>query len=253
LKSGNQYILHKHRFISSTEVNDFIDYLKYKYFSPRHKFEDLLNKYNWPNNKKELNFELTFKQISGLRSQLNEALNFQDSDKAFEICSNILIWGGFGVNRNIKTIDKINNQESFIQFLLSSRGFIQSKIIDLKEFDLPMNSGFSKVYSLLDEHFIIYDSRVAAKMCELINDCFGKNPEEISLGKCAHRSKANRDPGPEFPMLTGQPKKYFESNIKAGWILEKLAVEHNPMTFPVHKAIFAYQTALFVDGYKLNN
>ena len=49
-------------------------------------------------------------------------------------------------------------------------------------------------------------------------------------------------------MLTGKPKKYFESNIKAAWILQRLADEHNLLKLTTDKMIFAYQTALFVEG-----
>jgi hypothetical protein len=49
-------------------------------------------------------------------------------------------------------------------------------------------------------------------------------------------------------MLTGKPKKHFESNIKAAWMLQRLADEHNLLRFTTDKMIFAYQTALFVEG-----
>jgi len=70
----------------------------------------------------------------------------------------------------------------------------------------------------------------------------------FGLGKCAYQAKVNREPGKDFPMLTGKPKKYFESNIKAAWILQRLADEHNLLKLTTDKMIFAYQTALFVEG-----
>ena len=107
-----------------------------------------------------------------------------------------------------------------------------------------MNSGFSKIYTLLDDQFIIYDSRVGAQLCLLIKQCFNGNPMIFELGKCAYQAKGNRDPGKDFPMLTGKPKKYFESNIKAAWILQRLADEHNLLKFTTDKMIFAYRIRL---------
>ena len=59
--------------------------------------------------------------------------------------------------------------------------------IDLEEFtksDIIMNSGFTKIYSLIVQDFIIYDSRVGAALGLLIK-CFcedkqkEKIPEEL--------------------------------------------------------------------------
>jgi hypothetical protein len=242
-------MLNKFDFLNSTEVDQFIVFLRKKIFSSASQIQQYLDDYKWPENKNGLNFEQTFEKVVSLRAGLKSALNSHDADQAFDICCEILRWGGVGVaTPNIKKLKEIRSKRNFISTLQEARIFIQSYIIANENFHLPMNSGFSKIYTLLDEQFIIYDSRVAAQLCSLIKQCFNDNPKNFKLGKCAYQAKVNRDPGKGFPILTGKPKKYFESNIKAAWILQRLADEHNLLEFTTDKMIFAYQTALFVEG-----
>lgn len=242
-------MLNKYDFVNSTEVDQFIDFLRKEVFSSASQLQQYIDDYKWPENKNGLNFEQTFEKVVSLRAGLKSALNSHDAEHAFDICCKILRWGGVGVaTNNINALKEIRSKGNFISTLQDARTFIQSYIIDNEDFHLPMNSGFSKIYTLLDDRFIIYDSRVAAQLCSLIKQCFNGNPMIFELGKCAYQAKVNRDPGKDFPMLTGKPKKYFESNIKAAWILQRLADEHNLLKLTTDKMIFAYQTALFVEG-----
>jgi hypothetical protein len=245
-------MLNKKDFLRSPEVMQFIDFLRFNYYNSAEDLKRILNEYKWPEKGKSMNFEQTYLKFSEKRIELGVTLNYREESVTFKVCSEILNWGGVGVaTKNINELEKMRDQGSFMNNLREARYMIRSSIIDTAHFSIPMNSGFSKIYTLLDDHFIIYDSRVAAKMCWLVKDCFGGNPEPLKLGKCDYQAKVNRDPGPEFPMLTGRPKQYFESNIKAAWILEKLALEHNLLNYPIDKMIFAFQTALFVKGYDL--
>lgn len=245
-------MLNKYYFLNDQDTIRFIDFLKYEYFNSRSNVSGLLNQYRWPDNTKGLDFEETFQKVSAMRIQIKNAVNKRNEYGVYEISSDILNWGGVGVaTKNIRVLESFKKERRLLDVIREARTLIRSSLLDMEQFRLPVNSGFSKIYTLLDDHFIIYDSRVAAKMCNLVKKCFGSNPETLSLGKCDFQAKVNRDPGPEFPMLTGRPARYFESNLKAAWILEKLALEHNPLNYPVDKTIFAYQTALFVDGYEL--
>jgi hypothetical protein len=242
-------MLNKYDFLNSTEVDQFIDFLRKEIFSSASQLQQYLDGYKWPENKNGLNFQQTFEKVVKLRAGLKSALNSHDADQAFDICCEILRWGGVGVaTPNINKLKEIKSKGNFISTLKEARTFMQSYIIDNENFHLSMNSGFSKIYTLLDDQFIIYDSRVAAQLCSLVKQCFNGNPVIIGLGKCAYQAKANRDPGKDFPMLTGKPKKYFESNIKAAWMLQRLADEHNLLKLRTDIMIFAYQTALFVEG-----
>lgn len=242
-------MLNKFDFMNSTEVDQFIDFLRKEVFSSASQLQQYIDGYKWPENKNGLSFEQTFEKVVSFRAGLKSALNRHDADEAFDIFCNILRWGGVGVaTKNINALKEIRGKGNFISTLQGVRTLIQSYIIDNENFHFPMNSGFSKIYTLLDDQFIIYDSRVAAQLCWLIKKCFNDNPMIFELGKCTYQAKVNRDPGKDFPMLTGKPKKYFESNIKAAWILQRLADEHNLLKFATDKMIFAYQTALFVEG-----
>jgi hypothetical protein len=241
-------MLNNYDFVNSTEVNQFIDFLRNGIFSSASQLQKYLDDYKWSG----LNFEQTFEKVFSLRADLKLALNSHDADQAFDICCEILSWGGVGVaTKNKKALEENRSNGNLISTLKKARTFIQSYIIDTENFNLRMNAGFSKIYALLGDEFIIYDSRVAAQLCWLIKQCFNDNPMIFNFGKCDYMAKVNRDPGKEFPMLTGKPKKYFESNIKAAWILQRLADRHNLLKLSTDKMIFAYQTALFVEGKEL--
>jgi len=180
------------------------------------------------------------------------ALSNNDEECGFKICSDILQWGGVSVaTKNLAKIERLRANKELMKTLNNARSYIQSKAIDINNIEIPCNSGFSKIYTCLDNRFIIYDSRVAAKMCSLIGQCFNQtNP--LGLGKTTFQAKANRNPGPQFPMLTGHDSKYFESNIKAAWILEEFAINNPRPDYSAEKLTFACQTVLFVTGFDLS-
>lgn len=245
--------LQKHTFLDSTATKKFITFLNKRFDSTGElELQKHLKDYHWPKGTNEKNFEQTFDFFTDRRKQLNAALSNNNEEAAFEICSEILHWGGVGVaTKNLAKIKKLRANKELMKTLNSARSIIQSKAIDIGNIEIPCNSGFSKIYTCLDNRFIIYDSRVAAKMCSLIGQCFNQtNP--LGLGRTAFQANANRNPGPQFPMLTGHDSKYFESNIKAAWILEELAINNPRSGYSTEKLIFACQTVLFVTGFNLS-
>ena len=240
-------IITKGEFLKTKEVVNYITFLV-DAFQTKFKLKDEINKYNWPDNSKGLNFEKTYTKIKELRDGLANALSDKDSAATLELCEDILKWGGVGVaTKNINKLKKLVEEKKFLTTLLTAREVIQSDSTEKNAFPVPCNSGFSKIYTCLYGKFIIYDSRVAASMCFMASKCF-ENENPIQLGKAAYQAKVNRNPGKAFPMLTGNDKKYLESNIKASWIVEEMANQYNPHNFPTEKLIFAYQTAFFVLG-----
>ena len=237
----------KNSFLQLTDVKRFINYLKIEFNDPT-RYEKTLQDYCWPENSKGLNFEDTYKMIINLRNEFQNSLANKDQQRTSELCETILKWGGVGVAKaNINKINEMKDRGIFLDTLISARNVIQSGKIEKDKISFPANSGFSKIYACLSENFIIYDSRVAARMCFLISECFKKN-NPFSLGIPDYQAKGNRNPGHEFPKLRRNSQKYFESNTKASWIIEELAIQNPNDNFPKEKLMFAYQTVFFVFG-----
>ena len=128
-----------------------------------------------------------------------------------------------------------------------------------------MNSGFTKLYSLLIDDFVIYDSRVGASLGlltkhyltekgiylvpELLNFAYGNaRPTKSDSGKLNRRNPSNKRY--KFPTLNNSDKKHIKNNIYANWLLKELSEkskfkhENNP--------IRALESALFMIGYSVN-
>lgn len=96
--------------------------------------------------------------------------------------------------------------------------------------DLRFNSGMTKVYALLLQDFIIYDSRVAAALAWLALEWWTRHrnlpavtlPAELRFGcPIGNGSKAQyRNPWPPiFLWLRNSPYGHYTWNIRANWIL----------------------------------
>jgi len=113
---------------------------------------------------------------------LRTSLYLKDEDACFSACRQIIEWGGV-TNKNLDRISRMKNRCDYFNYVIK----LLECDIDLEEFtksDIIMNSGFTKIYSLIVQDFIIYDSRVGAALGLLIK-CFcedkqkEKIPEEL--------------------------------------------------------------------------
>ncbi|MEX2430813.1 MAG: hypothetical protein WD645_02705 [Dehalococcoidia bacterium] len=121
-----------------------------------------------------------------------------------------------------------------------------------------MNSGFSKIYSLLLKGFPIYDSRVASALGSLVQ-AYCKEaglqtvPVALAFGLPPSQGRANRDPSDGLlrfrPLWYGAPRQYAISNLMAAWLLGVLA-HHGPFgELPAERGLLALESALFMIGY----
>ncbi|MFN3788817.1 hypothetical protein [Massilia sp.] len=128
---------------------------------------------------------------------------------------------------------------------------------------LRFNAGMTKVYSLLLDNFVIYDSRVAAALAWFVSAWSGKREIPASLRfpcmaakedpKAARRKMRNPRPGRNgFPLLGSRPHVHAKWNLRASWILRAL-LEANPGTaFGAGPAgSRRLEAALFMWGYDL--
>ena len=60
-------MLNKYDFVNSTEVDQFIDFLRKEVFSSASQLQQYIYDYKWPENKNALNFEQTFEKVEHKR------------------------------------------------------------------------------------------------------------------------------------------------------------------------------------------
>ncbi len=134
---------------------------------------------------------------------------------------------------------------------------------ELKGFDLRFNAGLSKVYSLLLDDFVIYDSRVAAALGWLVvRYCHAHQlsavPGTLAFPWSSGREAASvsdakrRDPSDgkyQFPRL-GDARLHARWNLRASWLIQALAARL-PDFCNLPDGIRALESSLFMWGYDL--
>jgi hypothetical protein len=128
---------------------------------------------------------------------------------------------------------------------------------------LRFNAGMTKVYSLLLDHFVIYDSRVAGALAWFVAAWAGDRPVPDTLRfpcmaakedpGAARRKLRNPRPGRGgFPLLGARPRVHAKWNLRASWII-RAVLEANPGTvFGTGTAASRrLEAALFMWGYDL--
>lgn len=136
---------------------------------------------------------------------------------------------------------------------------------DLKDFDLRFNAGLSKVYSLLLDDFVIYDSRVAAALgWMVVKYCHAHQlpavPDTLAFPWSPGREAASvsdskrRDPSDgkyQFPRL-GDARQHARWNLRASWLIHALAARL-PDFCNLPDGIRALESSLFMWGYDLTD
>lgn len=134
---------------------------------------------------------------------------------------------------------------------------------DRNSFTLRFNSGFSKIYSLLLDDFIIYDSRVGGALGHLvIQYCQSNQFESVPLllqfpwapAKETNPVRPkNRNPSTKHLILKkiDGSQEHALWNLRASWLLKEAAGESelfSKLTDPIR----ALEAALFMIGYDLD-
>jgi hypothetical protein len=217
----------------------------------RKSFEDAIINYKWgKGNLKDGSFNNVYERFNHWRNEI-----LIDDLKARNIGLEILKWGG--VESHNKT--KINQRKEFLGFLKSIKKQIEQDEIIIEDLNPNhINSGYTKIYAAISDRFIIYDGRVGAALCYLVRKFLEEYqisniPSELVFGWGEGRGgKKSRNPGNDeykFANITQNRNLHFESNIKASWLLENIAITEQNKEIP--KGIFELQTALFVLGEEL--
>ena len=201
---------------------------------------------------------------------LKQAIRTRNDGEAVKLCHAVLRWGGV-IAHNGKWIED-NRQGLSIMLsggmaLFSDGASGAHHFIGLKRF----NAGMTKVYSVVLEDFIIYDSRVAAalgwlvaKFCRVealeVPDAlrFPWMPAKEALG---HETPKNRNPScyrGEFPRMNNSPSRHALWNLRASWLLQAVLEEAGNSTRfnqvpPEAAPLRRLEAALFMIGYDLGD
>ncbi len=192
---------------------------------------------------------------------LRENAEKPDAKNFLEAAIAVVRWGGVGVRPNIRTLCKLGKEA--LPRLCAAAEQLDPRIADTRNLSAVahMNSGFSKIYSLLVDGLPIYDSRVACGLGFLVR-CFCQEnglqdvPDELALGLPPSRTKTSRDPSAgslQFHKLRWgekEKKRYAVSNLKAAWLLGPLAEQGLFRELPTGRRLLALQSALFMMGYE---
>lgn len=242
---------------------------------------DCLKSYSWParNNAGPLLVETDWqfpegaifeiKADAGLKEN-NKVLNdlstglrgaLADGQDAAPWVAAILVWGGVYHQRgghNQKWVHA--NLKNLNSILCETRNALLHDTDDIVIPNLRFNSGLTKVYSLIIDGFVIYDSRVAAALAWLVHKRFGTEIPASLRFPCMPAASAAlcRNPLPGrhgFPVLGARPALHAKWNQRANWLLSEafaLALETTPIATHTYRDLRDVEAALFVMGYDLS-
>lgn len=208
--------------------------------------------------------QLLFELADGLRLCLAEgdALGCRDHSIS------VLKWGGVRP-RNDKRIDGLYRAGRLCSHLRAVQEQLDLNRFDSRNGALPfINSGFTKIYALLVDDFIMYDGRVGSALGLLVRlFCEERGldyvPEELRFGykrsrEVVYSRHSKRNPSSEkhrFPEISANPRKHLVDNVRASWLL-RLILDNTDSKFnrlDTEQQLIALQSALFMIGYDVED
>lgn len=236
---------------------------------------DAFLKYRWPHRgirdvQAGDTLESNGQALELLQQMLRDAVSAGDDETACLAAIEVMRWGGV-VNGNVKWLQE--NQEGLAALLRStasclSRGEYASAGQQGKY--LRFNAGMTKVYSLLIDDFIIYDSRVAAALGWLValycaDQGLSGLPDGLAFPWApAKESDSSRNPkirnpglrtGLRFPRLRSG-WSHAQWNLKSSWVLDEVLKKSGASPFTCDSDIPSLrrlEAALFMIGYDLGS
>ena len=216
--------------------------------------------------KAKANFAENSKILEKIQSGLRNALT--DASYA-SYATSTMQWGGVTGGNNDwiieNTLDIIERSKEVCEFLNTNDDDVAAwmKGSNYQNGNLRFNAGFTKVYSLLQDNFVIYDSRVAGALAWLVMIWDSSNePAKVNKDHClafgclpakeGPNAKFNKIRNPDSSIFKqiNNPRQHLHWNIRASWVLEesiKLAGEKSQ-----HLGIRDIEAALFMIGYDLS-
>lgn len=207
--------------------------------------------------------------LAQLQDQLQNAIKNGIGQECLDTCLNILRWGGviqWKVAIVIRNIDK----DLLPAYLDAIRTFLSKSDLqptetfsferDGKTYDLEVDSGTTKIYSLLVPGWIIYDGRVGAALGFLVNRWEQSENRKIPPAlKFSWGYEQRRNPNigrrRTFPRF-GSKINRFEHNLYGNWLCEFILEKYPNCQFNLLKNTQpnrALEAALFMIGYCVRN
>jgi hypothetical protein len=263
--------VNKNAYVNNEYVKSFIKWVELKLDTPNsftHSYKNKKTKtnwscdciysayknYTWNNN----TFEDNQKYLVQLSKELNDGIINFDNIKTKEICLKILEWGDV-LRYNDNTIS--NYENDLVNTLVDIKNKLDPNIYDTdNKYNIKINSGFSKIYSLLINDYIIYDGRVGTALCYLVSlFCKENNLTNIPLelkfafgeGRTNDNSRNPNNDKYKFSRLT--QSNYLEKNMFGNWLLKEILKNTNSQFNKLNLStqLRALESALFMIGYSI--
>lgn len=226
---------------------------------------------------------LTDKQscFSRLLSNADHGVS-SDISSPLRVCvRDVLRWGGVENKRYIAARMKDESSDLYNDLIIAREFINSARQLTTSEFDtkyqdisqtLRLDSGTTKVYSLLCDSFIILDSRVGAALGQLVVDfCATQYGPDISnlspflkfswgKGSLDRDGYKMRNPNPGqpniFPIFDNGGSSRLLENLRTSWLLDRALNEAGEssdfISIPNDERLRALEAALFMIGYDLH-
>lgn len=280
----------KSEYITLPHVRPFIDYLR-TYIAGRplpHHFtlvktdqpwacdslSDALQKYDWPIRKEFAatalgnGFRANKQVLDALAQALRSALAAGDSSVLADAAVNVMKWGGTEKGNTNVLRQWAKDGTTATYFQEAARVFGPDALDEgaIKNSRIRSNAGFTKIYALLRDDFVIYDSRVAAALALLvIAYCKEAGLAQVPAGLAFHvmpaKEGANaqhrklRRPewhGLTFAKVNNNHLAHARSNVMANWVLGEALQGTRFHAATRGEDLRALEAALFMIGYDLS-
>ncbi len=287
--------LSRAEYLNSESVQQFSDWLKARLDQPdsfKHSYflksaaldwscsslYDAYQKYRWPfefecpalgrkvSGSEGLNSSLDY--LTELANTFRPAVESGDVEATINCALSVLEWGGV-LGKNRARVIAMGRDICGNMAYISEKLKMDSVRLGENQ-DIHVNSGFTKIYSLLVDDFIMYDGRVGAAL-GLLGRLFCQEaglahiPQEIEFSYGRGQETPGGMTGPNrrnpstaayrLPEFTGDRQRHLDDNIKAGWLLKGLADKTSSkfnslsQNSPLNERLTALQSALFMIGY----
>jgi hypothetical protein len=231
---------------------------------------DAYHKYEWPHPaiprlkiEKGTDFKSNAQALDALQIDLCQSLSHSNDADTLQAAIDVVCWGGVGPG-NVRWLNA--NEKGLAALLVSTQKILNESDTSQCATILRFNAGMTKVYSLLCNSFIIYDSRVAAALGWAVGKFYkDKGPVHEALlfpwapareGRNAAQKKL-RDPGLGKNKQLQSGAMHAEWNLKASWLLKAVLAEGNAKVSNFNvlsgpgNPLRRLEAALFMFGYDL--
>ncbi len=269
--------MNREEYLNDSQVSDFIEWMRLRVSGE----EAFSHSYRMRRSKKSWNcgslweafekyefrgrdFETNERELGPQRIQIQCAVSNQDNSKFVCAAKGILKWGGV-TRGNVSRLNKLG--DNALCTFYESAEFLKPSSADTLQLGniRYMNSGWTKVYSLMLDGFPIYDGRVGAAMGYLVKKyCEEKRlrfvPDLLHFRWGEGKSGVNgpnRNPSSgsiQFKKLRHAPsgiRKWVECNVWAAWILGEMKDEGKFDCLKPHLRLRSLEAALFMVGYEI--